>query len=130
VTQLKQQQKKNPFAAFLPVIGLVLVLALGFISYVFAPSVNRWLDAQFRGWPPAGTSEQTLIIMTTVFMTVIMTFLVGSVVAMFAPRKKSAVKDDDLRKERKASLKEKKDRKKRRKKINKAAEAQRKQSGE
>jgi predicted membrane protein len=129
-SDIKVKAKKSPISAFLPAMGLILLIAFGVISWVLAPDLLRWTVREFDGF---SGNEFEPIIMKTAFAALIflvLTSLTGLAVAIFVPRKRSKVKENDLNKERKANVKRVKQQKKKQRKFAKQARANTKRLGE
>lgn len=101
-----------------PVIGFVLALALGAISWVLAPHVYRFLRARLPQLNTGTLTEEQVTIIVGVFVFVILVVLASLVVAAFAPRKsRHDTRDAALRKEKEAMLRQEKERKVRRRMV-------------
>lgn len=105
MTQMRMAEKKRSRALF-PVMGLLLGVAIGLISWFSAPSIITLLPNNlrelFRRLP--GNQEQ---IWFAVFMFVVLMALISIIIAIASPKKLVNVKDSDIMKERNAMLREK-----------------------
>jgi hypothetical protein len=101
--------------AYWPVLGLLLALSAGALAFIAAPSVNEFLGRSLPSYPKA-TNQLNLIM--TVILFVIFALIGSLLVAVAAPRKKNAVTEVGLIKDRKVMVNEKKIRKLRQKEIN------------
>lgn len=135
MTQLRQQEKKNPITAFLPVVGLLAIIAVGIIAWALSSPLMEWAIDQspnFTGDELDNLNENfsnlpfEVDLMQFFFGAFI--FLVGiSVMAMAVAMAKPAKKSDrdstekKLKAERDAVLQEKKRQKKRRDQMNRQA---------
>jgi hypothetical protein len=119
--QLKQQEKRSAVRAWLPALGFILALCVGLIAYTFSPLILNWLDSRSGRFPPPGVSSQNLRIGATIFLFAITMLVAWTLVAIFIPKKKSKVTDNDLLKDRKSIYAEKAAKKKRQVKMRKAA---------
>jgi len=101
-----------------PVIGFVLALALGAISWVLAPHVYRIIRERLPQFSSGSLTEGQVTAIVGVFIFVILAALASVIVAAFAPRRgKHDTRDAALRKEKEAMLREEKERKERRRKV-------------
>lgn len=109
---------KSRMQAFWPIIGLLLILALGFMAWVFAPPVIGFLSGVLPNFPPAEVPPDTMQLIITAVLFVLMGMIVSLIVAAAAPRKRSAVNEKKLAKERALMVEEKKKQKLRQRAIN------------
>lgn len=101
-----------------PVIGFVLALALGAISWVLAPHVYRLIRERLPQFSIGSLTEEQVTAVVGVFVFVILVALASVIVAAFAPRKgQRDTRDAALRKEKEAMLREERARKERRRKA-------------
>ncbi|MBZ0284957.1 MAG: hypothetical protein K8L97_29750 [Anaerolineae bacterium] len=114
----RNAKPKSKMQAFWPIIGLMLILALGFISWVLAPPVIGFLGGVLPNFPPAEIPPDTMQIFITVVLFVLMSLIISLIVAAAAPRKRSAVNEKSLTKERALMVEEKKKQKLRQRAIN------------
>ncbi|MGQ9886974.1 MAG: hypothetical protein ACUVSX_00655 [Aggregatilineales bacterium] len=100
-----------------PVIGFVMALALGAISWVLAPHVYRIIRERLPQFSTGSLTEDQMTAIVGVFVFVVLVALASAIVAAFAPRKQQRdTRDAALRKEKEAMLQaEKKRRESRRK---------------
>lgn len=112
--------KKKPkrSQAYWPVIGLVLAGTSGVFAWFLAPEVNKILARSLTSYPPAGVSPENLRLFMAGILFVVFVLLASLVVAASAPRKKSAINEKGLLKERVELVNDKKLRKLRQKQIN------------
>lgn len=115
---------RSKMAPWWPVIGLLLVIAVGFLSWVVAPEANRFLARTLPNYPPPGVTGQTLNLIMTAILFVVIVLLVSLVVAAAAPKKKSAVNEPQLLKDRAKLIEEKKKQKLRQRQINRMNKSQ------
>lgn len=101
--------------AYWPVLGLLLAASAGALAFIAAPGVNEFLGRSLPSYPEA-TSQLNLIM--TVILFVIFALIGSLIVAAAAPRKKSAVTEVGLIKDRKVMVNDKKARKIRQREIN------------
>ncbi len=114
----RSPKPKSRTQAFWPIIGLLLILALGFMAWVFAPPVIGFLSRTLPNFPPAEVPADTMQIFMTVVLFVLTGMIVSLIVAAAAPRKKSAVTEKNLVKERATMVEEKRKQKLRQRAIN------------
>jgi hypothetical protein len=116
-----QKPPKSRTQSFWPIIGLMLILSAGAISFFLGPAVIDWLDKSntIKGFPPSGVSSVTLDWIFRGIFFFILVMLSSLVVAAAAPKKKSAVTEVKLFKERKEMVNDKKARKMRQQLMNK-----------
>jgi hypothetical protein len=103
MTQVVQAEKKRK-RSWWPLIGFLLIVSLLVISYALAPDVIREVQ---RGLPRLNmrsiAPEMQRLIFTGVIFGVLL-LAAGLIVAMFAPRKRTLVKENDIIKEREQML--------------------------
>jgi hypothetical protein len=103
MTQVVQAEKKRK-RSWWPLIGFLLIVSLLVISYALAPDVIREVQ---RGLPRLNmrsiAPEVQRLIFTGVIFGVLL-LIAGLIVAMFAPRKRTLVKETDIIKEREQML--------------------------
>ncbi len=115
----REKKTKRKGQSYWPVIGLVLALALGVISWAIAPSAFDWLGTWLKGFPPAGVPRPTLELLITVVLFVVLGLLASLLVALAMPKKLSAVNEKQLAEERAQMIEEKRLRRLRQKQMNK-----------
>ena len=113
--------KKSKTQAFWPILGLLLILACAAIGYFLGPAVVDWLDKGdvIRGFPPPGIPRANLNWILRGIVFVVLGLLASLVVAAAVPKKKSAVTEKQLTKQRAEMVHEKKARKMRQQFMNK-----------
>jgi hypothetical protein len=113
--------KKSRTQAFWPVLGLMLIIACGAIAYFVGPEVVKWLDSSnvIRGFPPAGVPRANLDWILRGIVFVVLALLASLMVAAAVPKKKSAVTEKQLVKQRTEMVNDKKARKMRQQLMNK-----------
>ena len=109
-----KKRKSRGIAPYLPILGLILAIALGAISYVLGEPVAN-IVAQSVYFPDF---EAAAWIMRVIIF-VILLLIVGMLYAMAAPKKAKAVTERDLNRERRAATAEKEARRKTKRKANK-----------
>jgi len=113
--------KKSRTQAFWPVLGLMLIIACAAIAYFAGPAVVEWLDKGkvIRGFPPAGVPRANVDWILRGIVFVVLALLSSLLVAAAVPKKKSAVTEKQLVKQRAEMVHEKKARKMRQQLMNK-----------
>jgi hypothetical protein len=113
--------KQSRSQAFWPVLGLLLILACGAIAYFLGPAVVDWLDKGniIKGFPPPGIPRVNINWIMRAVVGVILLLLSSLAVAAAVPKKKSAVNEKQLTKQRTEMVNEKKARKMRQQLLNK-----------
>lgn len=121
-----EEKKKTTINAFLPLFGLVLIIAFGAIAYVLSEPLTTLLRENVDGIP--AEQEVQYVVGGVIFLVMLM--LSGMMYAMFAPKPQLRVTEAELKKERMLDAREKKARQLRKQQMNrKAAEEVRKRSG-
>jgi hypothetical protein len=92
--------RKRKGQALLPLIGLILAVAIGIISYFLAPAVLGVLR-QLNGGFGRGIPEERLLLFITIGVFFVLGSIASLLVAIARPKKKIDVKEADLEKERK-----------------------------
>ncbi|GEM_PF-1037195 len=98
MSQVKIAQKRRSRGLF-PVIGLLLAVALGVISYVLAPYGVEWLKSQ-NGRFGNTLEPQVLQLLVAAGIFGVLLTIVALIVAVATPKKMIDVKETDLVKER------------------------------
>lgn len=106
--------------AFWPILGLLLALSAGALSWAFTPEVVRYLDRSLPSFP-AVTPTVSLIVGGILFILIAMIF--SLVVALAVPKRKGAVNETKLAKERSEMVRGKAARKVRQRDINRQNKA-------
>jgi len=117
----QNQRSKSRSQAFWPVLGFMLILASGVVAFFLGPVVVDWLDRSnvIKGFPPADIPSTTIDWILRGIVFVILVLLASLLVAAAAPKKKLAVTEVALTKERKVMVNDKKARKMRQQLMNK-----------
>lgn len=117
MTQIRMQEKKVK-RSWWPLIGFLLVVSIAIISYAAAPSV---MDATRQALPRLnlrGLAPETQRLVFAAITTLILVVFAGLVVALFAPRRRTLVKETDIIKSREVMLRERERDKKKQRAIN------------
>jgi len=117
MTQVRMQERKIK-RSWWPLIGFLLIVSIAVISYAVAPDViglaHRALPRlNLRGIAP---ESQRLIFAAITFL--ILVIVAGMIVAAFAPRRRSLVKETDIIKDRDTMLRERERDKKKQREVN------------
>lgn len=113
--RVKTERKKR---GMWPLIGLILALALGAISWIAAPAVYAFLRQRLPQLNSGAFSEQQMTLFVAILVFALLAALAALIVAAFAPRKgKHDTRDAALRKEKNAMLREEQERKKRKREV-------------
>ena len=109
----RQEKKKNPLTAFLPLLGLMLAAAFGLIAYIVSEPVQDMLVQNISGFPRE--QEAQYVVAAVIFISLV---LIGGVIySIFAPKPPKLVTERELKKERDRREQEEKDKKRRRRKV-------------
>ena len=98
--QIEEQRRRRQ--AFWPLFGLLMAVALAVIAWVLAPVVIQFLRDQQPNRFSFGdlTFEQVQLIFAGIIF-LVLGALTTLILAIFAPKKKTMVKDSSLKKEKK-----------------------------
>jgi hypothetical protein len=116
MSQIKIVEKRRS-RALRPLLGLILALALGVISFVLAPSVVTWLQSQNRRFGATLEPQVLQLLVAAAIFGVLLTIF-ALLVAAATPKKMIDVKDTDLMKERKQNQMHKEYERKRQRQLN------------
>jgi hypothetical protein len=116
-----QKPQKSRMQAYWPVIGFILIVSCAVIAFFLGPVIVNWLDKGnvIKGFPPSGVAPATVDWIFRGIIFFILGLLASLLVAAAAPKKKNAVTEVKLAKERTAMVNEKKARKMRQQLMNK-----------
>jgi hypothetical protein len=116
-----QPKKKTRGQAWRPVVGFVLILSCAAMAYFLGPAIVTWLDQGnvIRGFPPRGVPIENIRWILRGIVFVILILLGSLLVAVAAPKRKSAVNEKQMTKQREQLVLEKKARKIRQQQMNK-----------
>ncbi|MEM6280792.1 MAG: hypothetical protein AAF787_01250 [Chloroflexota bacterium] len=131
--QVQQGRQKSPISGWIPAIGFIMAVCFAAIGWALSEPLLDYTIDTFRGFDGNELDDVHPDAMQFAFAAFIWLVLlcVGSfIVAAAAPRKKSQVKEKDLKSEKEELLKEQKRRKKRQIQMQKEAARQRKASRE
>ncbi|GAB5490008.1 MAG: hypothetical protein Phog2KO_02230 [Phototrophicaceae bacterium] len=98
--------KKDPLRAFLPIIGIIIMVVAGAVGWFSSPFVLEFLGPYIPTEVTTQLDEFTLQILVAVviFFMLIATF--SAIYAMFAPKPSKLVTESALKKERDAKAQE------------------------
>jgi len=111
---MKQAEKKSPLQAFLPIIGLVIVVIAGAFSYFVSEPAHDFLRRQFGSQIPNEPVVQYAVA-GMIFLLIVL--VVGMIYAIFQPKPEMTVSERELDREKKERERERLERKKRQKRI-------------
>jgi predicted histidine transporter YuiF (NhaC family) len=109
-----KQQRRTTIRAFLPLFGLILIVAFGAIAYIFGPTLTDIL----RGFIPIASNDLNTfdwISRVIIFLSLVM--IATLIYSMAVPKKKDIVTERALEKERKARIEAEKMEKIRRRQV-------------
>ena len=101
-----ETEKKDPLRAFLPIIGLIIMVVVGAVGWFSSPYVLGFLGPYIPIEMTAQLDEMTLrlLVSAVIFFILIATF--SAIYAMFAPKPSKLVTEASLKKERDAKEQE------------------------
>lgn len=116
-----KKPQKSRTQAFWPVLGVLLMLSAGAIAFFLGPAVVDWLakNRTITGFPPKDIPSTTIDWIFRGIFFFILGLLASLIVAAAAPKKKIAVNEVKLAKERQLMVNDKKARKMRQQLMNK-----------
>jgi hypothetical protein len=117
MSQVKLAENKRRRGLW-PVMGLLLALALGAISYLIAPSVEDAIKDLLPQFSTSGMPASQVRIVFTLLTFVVLISFAALFVALFMPKRPLQVRESDLKKERDQMIQAKKAEKVRQRKIN------------
>ncbi|MEL6149074.1 MAG: hypothetical protein AAFV33_25630 [Chloroflexota bacterium] len=126
---IRQEKPKSPISGWIPAIGFIMMVTFAVIGWALSDPLLEWTVDYFNGFEGNELDDVHPDAMQFAFGAFIWLVLLcaGSlIVAAAAPRKKSRVKEKDLKTEKDDIIKEKKRRKKRQIEMQKEAARQRK----
>ncbi len=106
--------------AFWPVVGLLLALSAGTLAYIFTDPTIAVLRSSLRNFP---TPNSTIRLIVGVILFALLAMIFSLAVAVAIPRKKSAVTEVQVTKNRKIMVNEKAARKIKQREINRQNKA-------
>jgi len=117
MTQIRMQERKVK-RSWWPLIGFLLIISIAVISYAVAPDVigltrQALPRLNLRGIAP---ENQRLIFAAITFL--LLVIITGMIVAAFAPRRRTLVKETDIIKDRDTMLRERERDKKKQREVN------------
>ena len=109
------EKKKN--RGMWPFYGLLMALSMGGIAYVLGPRLYEYVSRRSPNFSIGTLSEQEVILLFSAAIFLVLMSVAGLVVAIFAPKRQSEVKDRDLARERQQRDAERRARKKRNREL-------------
>lgn len=130
---VRRAKKKSRLQAFLPLIGLILVIAFAAISFILMEPAHEFLYTQFfeeqeirNGTPLEDSfSREEIGYVVGVSIFVILVMIAGLLYAAGAPKEKVKVTERELKQEKLRKEAEARAMKRRKQEINKAVAAER-----
>lgn len=128
-----RNKSKSPLTAFLPLMGLFLIVSLGAIAFIASEPVHEliyeqfFVDQELREGTPASESFMRDEIQYAVAggLFVILVLLSGALYAAFAPKPDKVVTERELKQEKAKKEQELREQKRRKQMINKKVAAER-----
>ncbi|MFN8378556.1 MAG: hypothetical protein U0452_07780 [Anaerolineae bacterium] len=117
MTQVRMQEKKVK-RSWWPLIGFMLIVSIAVISYAAAPSV---IDVTRQALPRLnlrGLAPETQRVLFAALTFLILVIFAGMIVAVFAPRRRTLIKETDVVKERDIMLRQRERDKKKQREVN------------
>ena len=106
--------------AFWPVVGFLLALSAGMLAFVFTDPTIAMLRSSLRNFP---TPNATIRLIVGIIIFALLAMIFSLIVAVTIPRKKSAVTEVQVAKNRKIMVNEKAARKIKQREINRQNKA-------
>jgi predicted histidine transporter YuiF (NhaC family) len=110
-----KKKKKHPIEDFLPLIGLLLALAMGFIAWVAREPVHDLLKDNITDFPK--DTEVGYVIAGVLFLIIMLLF--GIIYAIFAPKPDKRASEAEMKKEKTFRRKEEIAKRERKKRVRK-----------
>lgn len=121
---VRKKKKKDPITAFLPAIGLLLIVAIGAVSYILSEPAHKFLSENMSGVP---ADKEVGYVVGFVIFIVLMLFI-AMIYAAFAPKPPKLVSEKQLQKEKDDREREMRERKKRQRAISRKMAEERKKA--
>ncbi|GAB4526421.1 MAG: hypothetical protein OHK0046_43180 [Anaerolineae bacterium] len=116
-----RRRSKNPINAFLPLMGLLMLIALGAIAFVLSEPLHELLLENVADFPADNSGRLTV----GGFIFTLLLMLSAMLYALFAPKPEKTVNEAQLMKERKEAAEEKRRRRQRMQENNRLAARER-----
>lgn len=117
MTQVRQAERKIK-RSWWPLIGFLLIASLAIIAYAAAPSVIDFTKSALPRLSLRGIAPETQRLIFAAITFLILVLIAGLVVAVFAPRKRTLIKETDVMKLREEMLKQREKDKKKQREVN------------
>ena len=115
----QDNKRAKGFRRYWPVVGFFLIVALGAIAWIIAPSIIKAARGVFPNFTGRELPAFQMQLGFAAFTFFIMVAIVAMVLAIFAPKRRiESVKDADLVKDRNAMLKQREFEKRRQRRVN------------
>ncbi|MBL8145549.1 MAG: hypothetical protein JNL34_04115 [Anaerolineae bacterium] len=117
MTQIRMQERKVK-RSWWPLIGFLLILSIAVISYAVAPDVIGLARQALPRMNLRGIAPETQRLIFAAITFLILVIITGMIVAAFAPRRRTLVKETDIIKDRDMMLRDRVRDKKKQREIN------------
>jgi phage shock protein PspC (stress-responsive transcriptional regulator) len=117
MSQIRIAEKKQRRQLY-PVMGFIMIVVLAVIAYAVAPAVMDFARANLRGFTFGSNSRETVRLIFALIIFLTLGGIAAMIVALFAPKKQTNIKDSELIAERNARAEGKKMDRIRQRKIN------------
>ena len=113
-----RKKKGTTIRAFLPVLGFLMIAAMGGVAYALSGPINLLLQDQLGNNYPVG-QETVMQIVSGVVLFILFVLVAGLLYALFAPRTNKLATEQQMEKERREMWREKERKKRRQRQIQK-----------
>ena len=117
MTQIRMQERKVK-RSWWPLIGFLLIVSIAVISYAVAPDVIGLTRQALPRLNLRGVEPETQRLVFAAITFLILVIITGMIVAAFAPRRRTLVKETDIIKDRDVMMRERERDKKKQREVN------------
>lgn len=117
MTQIRMQERKVK-RSWWPLIGFLLIVSIAVISYAVAPDVIGLTRQALPRLNLRGVAPETQRLVFAAITFLILVIITGMIVAAFAPRRRTLVKETDIIKDRDVMMRERERDKKKQREVN------------
>lgn len=117
MTQIRMQERKVK-RSWWPLIGFLLIVSIAVISYAVAPDVIGLTRQALPRLNLRGIAPETQRLVFAAITFLILVIITGMIVAAFAPRRRTLVKETDIIKDRDVMMRERERDKKKQREVN------------